>query len=116
MITIDQIKKLGAKVEAAVSLIRELREENSTLKKNLDLYQKRIDELEVLINTYKKDQGKIEEGIVRALDQLDTLEDALTGEQESSEEAAPEQEAVATESAPAEEPEQDQQESELDIF
>ena len=77
MITIDQIKKLDQKVQAAVRLISSLREENGSLKSNLDAYQKRIGELEVLIDQFKKDQIEIENGIVSALAQLDQLEDSL---------------------------------------
>ena len=77
MITIDQIQKLDRKVQAAVRLIGSLREENNSLKSKLDAYQKRIGELEVLIDQFKKDQIEIEDGIVSALAQLDQLEDSL---------------------------------------
>lgn len=73
MISLDQIKKLDAKVTSAVRLIDELRKENNSLKEKLGSYQSRIEELEVLISDFKEDQGEIEEGIVHALEQLEQL-------------------------------------------
>jgi chromosome segregation ATPase len=49
--------------------------ENTLLKANLDSYQKRIDELEVLIQRFKEEQARIEEGIIAALDRLNQFED-----------------------------------------
>jgi DNA repair ATPase RecN len=106
MITVEQIKNLDNKVQAAVNRISTLKGENASLKGKLDEYQKRIGELEVMIERFKKDQQEIEDGILRALEQLDHLEDS---DQDS---AVPEQD--AGEVSPEELPEQD--ESELDIF
>ena len=77
MITIDQIQNLDRKVQSAIALISSLKAENTSLKGKLDMYQKRISELEVLVENFKKDQVEIEQGIVRALAQLDQLEDSL---------------------------------------
>ena len=90
MITLEQIQKLDEKVTAAVQVIRSLKEENASLQEKLGQYQSRIDELEVLINTFKKDQGKIEQGIINALEQLNELEDAI-GEEASEPETAAEE-------------------------
>lgn len=73
MISLEQIRQLDKKVAAAVQLIDELRRENNSLKEKLGTYQKRIDELEILISQFKEDQGEIEEGIVHALQQLEDL-------------------------------------------
>jgi len=43
----------------------------------LDSYQKRIDELEVHIMRFKEDQGRIEDGIISALDRLNQFEEAF---------------------------------------
>lgn len=77
MITIDQIQKLDEKVQAVVERMAALKSENTALKGKLDQYQKRIGELEVMIDRFKQDQTQIEEGIVRALEKLDQLEDSV---------------------------------------
>ena len=111
MITIEQIQKLDRKVQAAVERITGLRRDNASLKSKLDEYQKRIGELEVMIDRFKQDQAQIENGIIRALEQLERLED-------SGEEAPPE---TSTGDEVAEEPaaddnEPEKNEDELDIF
>jgi chemotaxis protein histidine kinase CheA len=120
MITIEQIQKLDQKVQTAVKRIATLKSENAGLQAKLDDYQKRIGELEVLIERFKKDQTEIEKGIIRALEQLDHLEDTLD-EKDSTEardaEKADEQEEppAKTEEAPEDQPDE-QEENELDIF
>jgi FtsZ-binding cell division protein ZapB len=74
MINLEQIKTLDEKVKQAVSVIDDLRGENSRLKQKLNSYQSRIEELERLIEDFKRDQGAIEQGILDAIDQLDKLE------------------------------------------
>lgn len=78
MVTLDQIRSLEAKVQRTVAYIADLKEENALLKKNLEKYRERIDELEVLINSYKEDQNEIEQGIINALSHLDRLEDEIS--------------------------------------
>jgi chromosome segregation ATPase len=78
MISLEQIRLLEQKVRAAVARIGQLKQENATLKEHLSSYQKRIDELEVLVESFKTDQGQIEEGILSALAQLDQLEEEVT--------------------------------------
>jgi chromosome segregation ATPase len=135
MITLEQIQTLDEKVTAAVQVIRSLKVENASLQEKLDQYQNRIDELEVLINTFKKDQGKIEQGIINALEQLNELEDAIAEEASEPEPAVEEpvevQEPVeeTVEETPeitvqepastlesAESGEEDAEDTELDIF
>ena len=77
MITLEQVKLLDQKVTKAVEYINKLTGENSLLKGKLDTYQKRIDDLEVLIKKFKEDQNRIEDGILSALDRLNQFEDAL---------------------------------------
>ncbi len=78
MISVEQIHSLESKVLKAVDVIKSLREENDLLKTKLSGYEKRIEELEVFIDSFKQDQSNIEEGILNALKQLDLLEDIVT--------------------------------------
>ncbi len=78
MISVEQIHRLESKVLQAVEVIKSLREENALLKNKLSGYEKRIEEMEILIDSFKKDQNNIEEGIINALNQLDVLEDIIS--------------------------------------
>ncbi|MFP4643502.1 MAG: cell division protein ZapB [Spirochaetales bacterium] len=88
MITVDQIQLLESRVTKAVRKIEALQDENETLRDRLARYEKRIEELEVLINEFKDSQNDIEQGILNALSQLDELEDQVTGETASQAEGA----------------------------
>jgi len=81
MITLEQIRLLESKITRAIDLIRVLKEENSTLRKGLESAQKRMRELETLVDGFKTDQKEIESVIVRTLHNLDELEEsaAATG-------------------------------------
>jgi len=76
MITLEQIRLLESKITRAIELIRVLKEENSTLRKGLESAQKRMKELEGLVEGFKTDQREIESVIVRTLQHLDDLEEA----------------------------------------
>ena len=80
MIQLKHIQDLDAKVQSALLLITRLRDRNNELVSKLDGYQKRIVELEGLVRDFKADQGEIEAGILRALEQLDSLEDSVSDE------------------------------------
>lgn len=75
MVTVEQVRQLESKVAKAIDYINKLTDENTLLKNKLDNYQTRIDELEVLIQRFKEDQARIEEGILSALDRLNRFED-----------------------------------------
>jgi chromosome segregation ATPase len=77
MVTLEQIKLLETKVVRTLDFVNQVTGENALLKEKLDTYQKRIDELEVLIQRFKEDQGRIEEGIISALNRLNEFEDAV---------------------------------------
>ncbi len=124
MITLEQIQLLEEKVHQTVNRITALKEENSSLKEKLSTYSGRIEELEVLIDSFKQDQGKIEEGILSALKQLDTIEQSVAVENGSAVEAeastpspspAPEQDRTEKD-AKTEVDEDVSKEAELDIF
>jgi len=77
MVSLEQVKLLESKVTKAIDYVKKVTEENKTLKDKLDSYQKRIGELEVLIQQFKDEQGRIEDGILSALDRLNQFEDAV---------------------------------------
>jgi len=84
MINLEQVKLLETKVAKAVDYVERLVKENiamhrqeTELQTRLESYQKRIDELEVLVMGFKEDQNKIEEGILAALDKLSQFEKAM---------------------------------------
>lgn len=79
MVSLEQVKLLETKVSRAIDYVKKITEEKELLKGKLESYQKRIDELEILIQRFKEDQGKIEDGILSALDRLNQFEDALEG-------------------------------------
>ena len=84
MITLDHIKQLDRKVHKAIDEINTLRAENKMLLEDLDKYQHRIEELEIMINAFKEDQSEIENGIIDALNQLDVLEDTIAASEPDS--------------------------------
>lgn len=86
MVTIEQIRLLDKKVHSAVERISMLKQENQSLKSKLEHYESRILELERLIESFKRDQGEIEQGITNALDELNRLEDDLDEESPAAEE------------------------------
>jgi FtsZ-binding cell division protein ZapB len=84
MINLEQVKLLETKVAKAVDYVERLAKENTVLHRQeaelqtrLESYQKRIDELEVLVTGFKEDQSRIEEGILSALDRLSKFEKAV---------------------------------------
>ena len=100
MVTLEQVKLLESKVTNAIDYVKKVTEENSSLKGKLDSYQKRISELEVLIQQFREEQGRIEDGILSALDRLNQFEDAL--EKTLAEETAAPSEANASEALTSE--------------
>jgi len=79
MLSLEQIRSLENKVTKAVKLLETYREENRLLKSRLSQYEARIEELEFMIEEFKEDQSEIEQGIISALNHLDSLEDAVGG-------------------------------------
>lgn len=114
MVTIEQIRLLDQKVHSAVERISLLKQENQSLKSKLEHYESRITELERLIESFKRDQGEIEQGITNALDELNRLEDDLE-EKPATEETSSSDEApvgvVSEEDPSADADEADQEES-----
>ena len=77
MLSLEQVELLYEKVENAVQYIQRLNDENVALREKLDANQKRVDELEVLVTLFKEEQGRIEDGILAALDRLNAFENAI---------------------------------------
>jgi FtsZ-binding cell division protein ZapB len=109
MVSIEQVRLLESRVIKTIEYVDQVKEENALLKGKLDTCQKRIDELEVLIQRFKEDQTRIEEGIISSLDRLNKFEDDMGN--------APEHKFIQG-SNPARERSGDDSESgsELDIF
>ena len=131
MLNLDQVRLLESKVERAVQMIKSLHTEKDSLKKEIELRDKRISELEKLIVAFKDDQSKIEEGIINALNQLSAFEDASytrknevrpqaaetempVPSQEPAPAAPPKKEQTAQETALKEEPVSDNLQKDLD--
>jgi FtsZ-binding cell division protein ZapB len=84
MINLEQIKLLEAKVGKTVDYVERLSGENAALRrqeselnKKILAYQKRINELEILIVHFKEDQSRIEDGILSALNRLNQFEEVI---------------------------------------
>lgn len=109
MVSLEQVKLLETKVARAIEYVERVTGENALLQGKLESYQKRIDELEVLVQRFKEDQGRIEDGILSALDRLNQFEDAIEKSlaargkpEEADKSPAPEPEAPETEVPEAE--------------
>lgn len=89
MISLEQIRLLEGKISRAIELIRVLKEENSSLRKGVDSAQKRVKELEALVDGLKTDQREIESVIVRTLKNLDDIEEQIHGQAAGQGPAAP---------------------------
>ncbi|MDR2404088.1 MAG: cell division protein ZapB [Spirochaetaceae bacterium] len=118
MVTLEQVKLLETKVAKTIDFVNRITEENTFLKGKLDDYQKRIDELEVLIQSFKNDQGRIEDGILSALDRLSQFEAAMERSifPEKTAESAAEAEAGESGAEPDQEPEPVISQSEPEAF
>jgi len=84
MINLEQIKLLEAKVAKTIDFVDRISKENvalirreSELQEKIEAYQKRVDELEVLIKGFKEEHGRIEDGFFAVLDKLSQFEDAI---------------------------------------
>ena len=77
MVTLEQVKLLETKITQTIEYIERLSSENMSLRKKLDTNQKRVDELEQLVLRFKEEQGRIEDGILSALDRLSQFESAI---------------------------------------
>jgi FtsZ-binding cell division protein ZapB len=84
MVSLEQVQLLESRVVRAIEYVGKLSAENAalaaekaSLMSKLDVNQKRIDELEVLVMRFKDEQSRIEDGIISALDRLNQFEEAV---------------------------------------
>lgn len=77
MISLDQVQSLEARVEKAIAAIARLTSENAALRESAAREQKRAADLERTIEEYRRDQTRIEQGILHALERLNAFEDAI---------------------------------------
>jgi predicted nucleic acid-binding Zn-ribbon protein len=77
MVTLEQVRQLETKIGKAIDYVNRLNRENIRLRGELDGSEKRIAELEDMVQRFREDQGRIEEGILSALERLDQFEDAM---------------------------------------
>ncbi len=97
MITLEQVRQLETRVKRAVELIDTLRGENKALKERLEKSERRLRELETLVNGFRDDQDQIEQGIRDILAQLNALEDDINEEQPETSSPVPESSTEAVE-------------------
>ena len=84
MITSDQVSILGQKVDLVVKRLAELTAENSRLKSDNDALRSKCAELTKAlsrsseqVSTLESEQNEIEQGILVALNRLDTVENTI---------------------------------------
>ncbi|MCL2809019.1 MAG: hypothetical protein FWD24_03005 [Treponema sp.] len=111
MISLEQVQLLEVRVAKAIDYVERLTEENAVLNSEkaglqakLDKNQKRLDELEVLVMSFKEDQGRIEDGIIAALDRLSQFEEAF---ENSLKDKKPEKKPAVKKEKPSEDDEQE---------
>ncbi|MCQ2575972.1 MAG: cell division protein ZapB [Treponema sp.] len=77
MISIDQVLLLEQKVESAVAKIQQLQAENDALRVKCAELTNALSSKSEQLNTYETDQNKIEDGIRKALERLNTIENSV---------------------------------------
>jgi chromosome segregation ATPase len=85
MISLDQVHLLEQKVESAVAKIAQLNAENAALRSKCAELTNALTAKSEQFSSFQQDQNKIEEGILKALNRLNTVESSLlSSESESS--------------------------------
>ncbi len=108
MISLDQVLLLEEKVESAVAKIAQLNAENAALRSKCAELTNALSAKTEQFSNFQSDQGKIEAGILKALERLDSVENAIhqagsTAANPAPQAAspAPQQSAVPAQPAPA---------------
>lgn len=118
MISLDQILLLERKVESAVEKISQLQSENDALRtKCAELTNALADKSERL-SSIEQDQSKIENGILKALDRLNSIENSVlrAGSAASAVKAPLSQKAHESAPVTADEPKKSEADGQFDIF
>lgn len=77
MITLDQVLLLEEKVESAVKKIQQLQEENDALRSKCSELTNALSSKSEQLSSFENDQNKIECGIKKALDRLNSIENSV---------------------------------------
>lgn len=77
MISVDQIYLLQKKVESAVQKIEQLKTENDALRTKCSELTNALSEKTELLSSFTADEKKIEDGIMNALNRLDSVENSI---------------------------------------
>jgi len=77
MISLDQVLLLEKKVESAVQRIAQLNTENAALRTKCVELTNALSEKTEQLSAFENDQAKIEEGILKALDRLNSVENSV---------------------------------------
>lgn len=121
MISLDQILLLQQKVESAVGKISQLQAENDALSAKCSELTESLARKTEQLSQFERDQNKIEGGILKALEKLNTIENSILNATEKNVPEMPETAATRTEqeTEPATVAQRDQAanpNSEFDIF
>ncbi len=77
MITLNQVLLLQQKVESAVEKIQQLQMENDALRSKCAELTNALSTKSEQLSSFQNDQSQIENGILRALDKLDAIENSV---------------------------------------
>lgn len=77
MISLDQVFLLEQKVESAVAKIQQLQAENDALRNKCDELTNALSVKSEQLSSFENDQYQIEDGIKKALDRLNSIENAV---------------------------------------
>ena len=77
MISLDRILLLQQKVESAVEKISALQAENDALRTKCAELSQSLSHKSEQLSAFEKDQSKIENGILKALDRLNAIENTI---------------------------------------
>ena len=101
MISLDQVLLLEEKVESAVEKIKQLEAENAALRNKCSELTNALSTKTEQLTSLETDQKKIESGIIKAIDRLNSIENSVL---KSAGQSAPKQAAPAPQPAPAQAP------------
>ena len=77
MISLDQVLLLEQKVESAVEKIQQLEAENDALRNKCSELTNALSEKTEQLSAYESEQNKIESGIKKAIDRLNSIENSV---------------------------------------
>lgn len=77
MISLEQVRILEQKVGGVVSKLEELNAENQALRQKCEQLEQDNSSLRQSLSSFEQDQIKIEQGIINALDRLNTVENSV---------------------------------------